>query len=527
MRSKIIVFLLIILFPLLLISTTGKVEKQFELNFEKPTGLTYDGKAFWITDRYEAKIYKVNKDNGKIVSSFNSPGPWPIGIGCDGDLLWVGDKADRQIYLISKDGKKIYKSLSLPVRTPSGISVKNDGIWVATERENKIVKISKMDGSILDEFEAPSYLNGIDIKENGDFFATSRIKDRIYRGSIKTKLFYFYFPAPGKYSWGIFYDGNNLWNIDQADKKLYKILYSDEDKWIKGESKNRIIKYRNGIYNYGPGIIKNLKIYVALPENKYNQDIESIDYSLKPKEILKDKTDQKYAYFLVDEVKPGDRIRIITTYKFSHQEVQAMLTPEKVKGEIPEKIKKIYLNDDERYDIKDPYIEKVVNKTKGIDNLYLRAYKLYRYVGDRIEYKLYGGWEPAPIVLKRGSGSCSEYTFSYVALLRKAGIPARYVGAISRRGDDIGYDDVYHRWVEVYFPGFGWIPVDPNAGDSKDVDRQLFFFGGTSPRYIITTRHSGPSPFLGWDYNSKMQWESEGKVKLYTDKVAEWYLPEK
>jgi hypothetical protein len=511
----------------------GKILKKYTLNIEKPTGLSFDGTNFWITDRLSAKIYKVSKQ-GKILKSFQAPGPWPIGIAYCKGKLWVADRADKKAYLISLDGKTIYKSIAIPAKTPSGITAVRDGLWVATERDKKIIKISKTDGSIIKEFPAPKYLNGIHIYDkNGNFFASSRINDRIYRGSIKYGIFYFYFPVEFSYSWGVFYDGKNLWNIDQAGRTLNKLYYSEKDNWIKGEAKKRIIRYRSGIYNYGPGKVKELKIYVALPENKYNQKIESIKYyfkgkTIKPKRIIKDKTGQRYAYFFIDNVKAGERVRVITEFRFIHQQVQAVLTPEKVKGDIPENIKKIYLGNGERFDYNNPYIEKKVRELlKGCENYYMKVHKLYKFVGDTVTYKLYGGWEPAPIVLKRGSGSCSEYSFSFLALLRKAGIPARYVGTISRRGDDIGFDDVFHRWVEVYFPGFGWAPVDPDAGDSKVVDDQIFFYGGTKRRYLITTRHVGPSPYLKWEYNSVMYWKTEGRAKVYEDRVAEWYLPNK
>ncbi len=533
MKKTAIFVLIVLIVGAFLMANEGNILRTFPLKIKKPTGLTFDGNNFWITDRLTAKIYKVSKQ-GKILKSFQAPGPWPIGIAYCQGKLWVADRADKKAYLISLDGKMIYKSIAIPAKTPSGITSVKDGLWVATERDKKIIKISKTDGSILKEFKAPKYLNGIHIyNKNGDFFASSRITDRIYRGSVRYGIFYFYFPVKYTYSWGVFYDGKNLWNLDQAGKTLNKLYYSEKDNWIRGKVKERIIEYRNRIYNYGPGKVKDLKIYIALPEGKYNQKIESIKYyyngkRVNPDKLLSDNTGQKYAYFIIKEVKPGEKSGIITKFRFKHWEVQAVLTPEKIKGDIPENIKKIYLGNGERFDYNNPYIEqKVKELLKGCNNYYMKVYKLYRFVGDTITYQLYGGWEPAPIVLKRGSGSCSEYSFSFLALLRKAGIPARYVGTISRRGDDIGFDDVYHRWVEVYFPGFGWAPVDADAGDSKVTDDQIFFYGGTKRRYLITTRHVGPSPYLKWEYNSVMLWKTEGRAKVYEDKVAEWYLPRK
>ncbi len=54
-----------------------------------------------------------------------------------------------------------------------------------------------------------------------------------------------------------------------------------------------------------------------------------------------------------------------------------------------------------------------------------------------------------------------------VVLLRSTGVPARYVtGFLPGEYNDIGEDFIVrasdaHSWVEVYFPGYGWIPFDP------------------------------------------------------------------
>ena len=54
-------------------------------------------------------------------------------------------------------------------------------------------------------------------------------------------------------------------------------------------------------------------------------------------------------------------------------------------------------------------------------------------------------------------------------LMRMAGVPARYVqGFLPGERDPAGVETVRlsnsHAWVEVYFPGYGWIPFDPTGG---------------------------------------------------------------
>jgi hypothetical protein len=72
------------------------------------------------------------------------------------------------------------------------------------------------------------------------------------------------------------------------------------------------------------------------------------------------------------------------------------------------------------------------------------------------------------------SGHCEYFASAMTVLLRAAGVPARYVtGFLPGEYNDLGGDYIIrqsdaHAWVEVYFPGYGWITFDPTpAGDSK------------------------------------------------------------
>ena len=139
-----------------------------------------------------------------------------------------------------------------------------------------------------------------------------------------------------------------------------------------------------------------------------------------------------------------------------------------------------------------------------------------------LEYKLEGGWNVAPVVLQRGTGSCSEYTFSFIALCRAAGLPARYVGAIVVRGDDASFDDVFHRWPEVYLPNYGWVPMDPQGGDKPLARDRALNIGNLSNRFLITTQGGGDSEYIGWTYNSAETYTCDAQVKVEIETFGEW-----
>ncbi|MGG0220067.1 transglutaminaseTgpA domain-containing protein [Bacillus mycoides] len=74
------------------------------------------------------------------------------------------------------------------------------------------------------------------------------------------------------------------------------------------------------------------------------------------------------------------------------------------------------------------------------------------------------------------SGYCNNFSTSMIVLLRSAGIPARWVkgyteGTLENTLASTEGENIYtiannnaHSWVEVYFPGYGWIPFEPTKG---------------------------------------------------------------
>ncbi len=71
-------------------------------------------------------------------------------------------------------------------------------------------------------------------------------------------------------------------------------------------------------------------------------------------------------------------------------------------------------------------------------------------------------------------GFCEHYAYSFVALLRMAGIPARIVagyqgGEVNPLNNTVVVRQFdAHAWAEVWLPGEGWVRVDPTAAVSPD-----------------------------------------------------------
>ena len=70
------------------------------------------------------------------------------------------------------------------------------------------------------------------------------------------------------------------------------------------------------------------------------------------------------------------------------------------------------------------------------------------------------------------AGYCQHFAGAAALLLRLAGVPTRVVTGFAtgkRTGDEtyIVRDKDAHAWIEVYFPGFGWVPFNPTPAAAR------------------------------------------------------------
>jgi len=527
--------IMIVLFvPALLWGATGDVLKQFPTPGSCPTGLTFDGEHLWVADRKSDSLYQIELSGGKVVKRFPTPGFFPTGVAWDGKHLWMTDQDFRntstevhtgKIYMICPKTGITLKMIEAPSADPQGLTWDGEFLWVSDNVEDKIYRISPEDGTTVAEFGSPAS-DPHGLAWDGHYlWVSDRTEDEIYRVNPKSGLVVMILSSPGPYPRGLTWMGETLWNVDYQTDTVYRIKVFDDIPYSRKNERFASVEYTHDVMNLGPGTVRDLDIYIAEPRNRDSQEIVDVSYSSEPFGFLTDRWGQRVAHFRVENMKPGDRFVPVMRVKVKSYEVMYHIFPERVGKleDIPEDIRQKYLVDGSKYWINDPFIQSSVRKAVGdIRNPYWIARNIFDYIRVRMEYERVGGWNVAPTVLERGSGSCSEYTFVYIAMCRAAGLPARYVGAVAVRGDEASLDYVYHRWVEVYLPGYGWIPVDPSRGDRAWPRDQAMSFGHLSNQFLITTEGGGGSEYLGWDYNSSERWSAEGPVRLRMEKIGEW-----
>ena len=113
--------------------------------------------------------------------------------------------------------------------------------------------------------------------------------------------------------------------------------------------------------------------------------------------------------------------------------------------------------------------------TQGLDNNYDRVTAINDFFHTEFDYTLQLPRSAREATLdyflfERGEGHCEYFSTAMVILLRGLGIHAREVnGFLGGQWNDFGQylavtQNEAHSWVEVWFPGFGWVQFDPTPG---------------------------------------------------------------
>ncbi|HUJ96404.1 MAG TPA: DUF3488 and transglutaminase-like domain-containing protein [Terriglobales bacterium] len=115
--------------------------------------------------------------------------------------------------------------------------------------------------------------------------------------------------------------------------------------------------------------------------------------------------------------------------------------------------------------------------TANAGNNYDRALAVQNYLRTRFTYSLQLSRRTprdplAEFLFERKQGHCEYFASSMAVMLRTLGIPVRVVNGF-RTGEFNDLTSQYvirasnaHSWVEVYFPGYGWVSFDPTPASA-------------------------------------------------------------
>lgn len=520
----------------------GKVLNQFDTPGSIVTGMTYDGQLLWVADRKAKKLFGLQPRTGEVQKELKSPAYWPMGLAFDGQYLWnvdvkggipLSENYNGVVYQLDPEDGTIVHTVQAPANSPRGITWDGEYLWTVDNQHDKVIQFNPEDGTTIKSFRSPaSDPRGITF-DGRYLWISDRMKDELYMVSPEDGSVIIITEAPGNFTRGLAYFDGNLWAGDSQQDQVYQLAVRDGERVRRSQAQRSKITYTHQVTNFGPGLLKEADVHMAIPEDRENQEIhQEVTYTPGYTNLVTDQWNQETAHFHQENIQPGVTVNYEMEVEATLYDVRWFIFPDEVGSldEIPGDIKERYLVNNEKYQYDHPIIREGIKEALGhqtSDNPYWKLRDLFNYLIDNMYYEMVGGWNTAPTVLERGNGSCSEYTFVFISMCRAVGIPARYVGSVVKRGDEASMDDVFHRWVEVYLPNYGWVPVDPSGGDKKWPRDQANYIGHLSNRFLITTQSGGGSKTMEWTYNSNDAWVTEPQTYVVSDHFADWTPLEK
>jgi len=503
----------------------GSVVESYETPYGFSTGMTYDGEHLWIADYKADKLIAVNPSTGEQVREIPSPGFWPMGLAWDGTHLWNLDRAQGKIFQVDPDDGTILNTLGAPGSDPQGLVWDGTTLWVSDAGEDALMMIDMSDGTAVRRHPAPANAPHGLTYDGTYLWCTDRMQDELHMIDPSTGQVMLVTDSPGPYPRGLAWDGNHLWNVDFETDSLYQLIREDDEHYRLDNTRAARVTVTHEVTPYGNGTMQQLDVYLAIPGDLPQQTVKNITFTPEDYATVTDQWDQEFAHFAYTDKTAGTTVRSKMVVDTEISDIHYYIFPDQcgTLDDIPAEIAETYTANGGKYRLDDPFIRKTAEELAGgKTNPYWIAREVFDYVRKTLEYELVGGWNTAPVVLQRGTGSCSEYTFSFIALCRAAGVPARYVGSIVVRGDDASLDEVFHRWPEVYLPNYGWVPMDPQGGDDPLPRDRAMNIGHLPNRFLITTASGGNSDYLGWYYNAFEEYVLDPQVKVNVETFGEW-----
>jgi transglutaminase-like putative cysteine protease len=503
---------------------------RWNVEFEAPggcvTGAAFGDGVLYLADRQADRIYATDPSSGEVLREIPLPGYVPLGLAHDGTHLWLADGVEKKIYRLDPEDGTVTRSFDSPARDTSGLAHDGTDLWIADRKGKELHRVSVEDGTTIDTVPGPAGKTTGLTWDGAALWAADRIEDEVYRVDPRTGNVTLILEAGGEHAWGLAWDGQRLLNADYQSDVVLSVIPGALPLFDLLEDRREKVTFHHEVRVYGPEPLLEATISLAIPRDRPGQQVEgSISFEPAPAEIVQDSWGQDVARFRFEDVAAPGEVGAVMGVTAHTWTVRYYLFPEKTGDldEIPRDVRRAYLIDGDKYRLDDPLIQRTVAEVVGDEtNAYQVMRALYDHILDSMHYELAGGWNVAPAVLERGSGSCSEYTFVFIALCRAAGLPARYVGSVVRRYDDAAVDDVFHRWAEVYLPPYGWVPVDASRGDKPTPAEQASSIGHLDSGLVVTTESGGASDDLGWTYNSASRLTTRGPAKVVEEVYAEW-----
>jgi transglutaminase-like putative cysteine protease len=210
--------------------------------------------------------------------------------------------------------------------------------------------------------------------------------------------------------------------------------------------------------------------FLYLPQTTERQTVRHLVCVPPPDDLLEDRWGNQIAHFVLGTPAPDQAAHACWMARVSLRDLKANLdgSAPPPSQAVQEAAGQGYLGDSLKYVLSASRIRQQAQELVGTSGRPEdTAAGIHKYLAANLVYERLGAHDDAPKVLARGTGSCSEKAFCWIALARAQQLPARYTGALLCGADYPRYDTVHHRWTEIFLPRWGWLPVDQCDGEFR------------------------------------------------------------
>jgi CubicO group peptidase (beta-lactamase class C family)/transglutaminase-like putative cysteine protease len=277
------------------------------------------------------------------------------------------------------------------------------------------------------------------------------------------------------------------------------------------EPVQRTIKYDYRVMNPTSKATGKIDVYVPLPLESARQEIHYLHVAERGRQrIFTDVHGQRLAHYSFDRLEAGEWVDLGFVVGLTLRNMRWNATGQSAYRDAPTltpEQRRRYLKPETDYSMETELMRQAAaDLIQGAPSDFEKLVRIHDYVIGKIRYVRDNQWDPAAVVLARGTGSCSEYNYVLSGLCRLAGLPTRCVGGTSNGFRALPTTDaVFHRWTEVFLSGYGWFPADCSR-DANPIRGKRSHFGRVYVDAMVWCRQAGgEEDSLGWEYRAKVR----------------------
>ena len=273
-----------------------------------------------------------------------------------------------------------------------------------------------------------------------------------------------------------------------------------------GETRRYLVRQHLTLSNVGTGQPEKQNLWVALIRDlQPYQQVRRREISPDSYVLLTDEYGNLYAEFDLSRHTPGETLDLIIETEVEVFEV--MYSWSQCEGELVDEFTRAELH----IESANPQILSLSRElATGKQTVCEHVRAFYDYAGDELVYSFNQDDWGAQATFGDMGADCTEYASLVIALSRAVEIPARYFTGLRYLDEDQSGIPIEHAWLDAYFPGTGWVSIDPTLGRSS-INREQHFAHHT-PDHIIVTLGRNPSTLRGASYWSHLYWPGDNAV---------------